>query len=210
MREMNNKGKLYIISAPSGGGKTSLVNALVSKLSNLKVSISHTTRKKRAMEQEGINYHFIDKEQFDQMAGKGDFLEYAEVFGNSYGTSKSWVRDTLNSGQNVILEIDWQGAQQTRKIMPEAIGIFILPPSKEILRERLESRESDSKTSISHRLSLAKEEISHSLEYDYLVENDNFVAAVTELAQVIQNPEKAQHLLIANKADAVDKVLRSF
>ncbi len=178
-------GNLYIISAPSGAGKTSLVNALVLILDDLQVSISHTTRARRPGEVDGTNYHFVAKEQFEQMLGEGAFLESAEVFGNYYGTSQQWVEETLATGHDVILEIDWQGAQQVRRLLPTAISIFILPPSRAALQERLNNRGQDPAAIIAQRMAAAISEMSHYAEADYLVVNDQFDTALQELRAVL-------------------------
>lgn len=179
-------GNLFIISAPSGAGKTSLVKALAEETDNLLVSISHTTRPMRDSEMDGVNYHFVPKEQFNEMIGQGAFLEHANVFGNLYGTSEAWVREMLAKGKDVILEIDWQGAEQVRRLMPNCVGIFILPPSKDTLNDRLHSRGQDSEEMITKRLSEAREEISHYGAYDYLIVNDVFGAAVADIQTIIQ------------------------
>ena len=180
------KGNLYTVSAPSGAGKTSLVNALVEKRPEVRLSVSHTTRNMRRGEQNGVNYNFVDKIEFQSMIEAGDFLEYAEVFGNFYGTSYNWVKNTLSDGKDVILEIDWQGAEQVLKLIPETVGIFILPPSRNILRERLTTRGQDKDEVIDARMAEAKGEISHYSEADYLVINDQFDQALAELEGIIQ------------------------
>lgn len=185
-------GTLYVVSAPSGAGKTSLVKALLENSDNLSVSISHTTRSIRPGETDGVNYHFVTKDAFIEMLGRADFLEHAEVFGNFYGTSKSWVREQLERGIDVILEIDWQGAQQIRHQVPESVGIFILPPSQATLEERLRGRGQDSDEVIKHRLSQAAQEISHHVEYDFLIINDVFETALEQLHSII----KAQRLTL--------------
>lgn len=178
-------GTLYIISAPSGAGKTSLVKALIDSTDGIGVSVSHTTRAMRPGEQNGVNYHFVDRDQFIEMVGQSDFLEHAEVFGNLYGTSKSAVQAQLGLGNDVILEIDWQGAQQIRKSFPESVGIFVLPPSRETLNERLRGRGQDDDAVIQNRLAKAAEEMSHFVEYDYLVINDTFQIALAELKSIV-------------------------
>jgi len=177
-------GTLFIVSAPSGTGKTSLVNALVRDTNHLKLSISSTTRGIRPREIDGYHYHFIEEEKFQQKITAGDFLEYAEVFGNYYGTSQESVDKMLHEGHDVVLEIDWQGAQQVRKIMPDALSVFILPPSKEALRSRLEGRGQDSADIIDRRMSEAESESSHFVEYDYLIINDQFEVAKKELCAI--------------------------
>ncbi|MBE0509074.1 MAG: guanylate kinase [Marinospirillum sp.] len=178
------KGRLYILSAPSGAGKTSLVAALLQQVPLLEVSVSHTTRAPRPGEQDGVNYHFVDKEAFQLLQQQGAFFESAEVFGNFYGTSQQAVEARLAAGVDVILEIDWQGAQQVRKKMPDAIGVFILPPSQQALRERLNARGQDSAEIIEGRMQQAISEMSHYPEYDYLVINDDFAQALEELKAI--------------------------
>lgn len=181
------QGTLYIVSAPSGAGKTSLVKALIAETDNIQVSISHTTRPKRPNETDGINYHFISQETFITRQAKSDFIECAEVFGNYYGTSKNWVLEQLNKGTDVILEIDWQGAEQIRKAFPEAVAIFILPPSLDTLEQRLQKRAQDKPEIIQGRLQEAQAEIAHYVEYDYLIVNNDFKKACHELKSVIES-----------------------
>lgn len=177
-------GNLFTISAPSGAGKTSLVNALLPTLTNVQVSISHTTRAKRPGEVDGVNYHFVGMDEFLNMLQQGDFLESAEVFGNRYGTSQRWVQETLAKGNDVILEIDWQGAQQVRRLLPETVSIFILPPSRSALEQRLNGRGQDSADIIEQRMSAAINEMSHYLEAEYLLVNDDFETALGELKSI--------------------------
>lgn len=181
------KGGLYTVSAPSGAGKTSLVKALIESTDNLCVSVSHTTRPKRPGEVDGINYHFVSQQQFQDMLGQDAFLEHAQVFSNYYGTSKDWVEQQRLGGKDVILEIDWQGAQQVRRLVEGTIGIFILPPSKETLRQRLTKRGQDDPAVIEARMAQATKEMAHYLEYDYLVINDNFDAALSNLKAIIHS-----------------------
>ena len=178
-------GTLFTISAPSGAGKTSLVNELLNDLDNIQVSVSHTTRPSRPGEVEGVNYNFVTKEQFINMLNGNAFLEHAEVHGNYYGTSEQWVKESLARGTDVILEIDWQGAAQIRKLFPGCVGIFILPPSKQALRERLTGRGQDDATVIDKRVAAATEEMSHYAEADYLVINDQFEDALEELKAIV-------------------------
>ena len=180
------QGTLYTVSAPSGAGKTSLVNALVARNPDIKVSISHTTRPIRPGEENGINYHFVDKPQFLAMLEQSAFLEHALVFENYYGTSEAWVHETLAAGDDVILEIDWQGALQIHRQLKNSVGIFILPPSPQALMERLNQRGQDSKDVIAHRLAQAKQEMSHYVEADYLVINEVFDTALNQLETIIQ------------------------
>jgi guanylate kinase len=182
---MSLKGTLYIISAPSGAGKTSLVRQLLSRDSLVRVSVSHTTRAMRPGEVNGKDYNFVSLEQFNRMVENGQFLESADVFDNQYGTSQSWVQQQLDQGIDVILEIDWQGAQQVRRLMPQAVSIFILPPSREALRERLTGRGQDDRSVIDRRMADAVNEMSHYAEYDYLVINDRFDQALSELQAVL-------------------------
>jgi len=185
------QGRLYIISAPSGAGKTSLVAALLKADNAIEVSVSHTTRKSRPGEQNGINYHFVDIQAFEKLISEKAFLEHAKVFDNYYGTSRPWIESRLAAGQDVILEIDWQGAQQVRQIMPNAMSVFILPPSKEALRSRLTNRGQDAEDIIERRMSEAESESSHYGEYDYLVINDDFDTALADLISIF----RAQRLL---------------
>jgi len=178
------RGSLFIISAPSGAGKTSLVGKLVESQPEIQVSVSHTTRPSRPGEENGVHYHFVSKEDFEVQIGEANFLEYAEVFGNYYGTSQKVVEEKLAEGVDVILEIDWQGAEQVRKLMPEAISVFIVPPSMEELRNRLTGRGSDADDVIARRLSEAQLEMSHYLEFDYLVVNDDFEVALSLLQAI--------------------------
>ena len=178
---------LFIIAAPSGCGKTSLVKALLENSKNLAVSVSHTTRKPRKGEIDGENYHFVSNETFEQMISNNDFLEYAEVFGNMYGTAKTNIYEKLDSNINTILEIDWQGARQVRQNMPEVISIFILPPSKNVLLERLTTRGQDDKATISERMENSEKEMSHYNEFGYLIINDQFDSALNNLKAIIDD-----------------------
>ena len=177
-------GTLYIISAPSGAGKSSLVKALIDIEPQIRVSVSHTTRAMRPGEENGVHYHFVEREEFVKMIEHGDFLERAEVFGNLYGTSQSYLQQTLDEGHDLILEIDWQGAEQVRKLMPQARSIFILPPSQQALRERLDKRGQDSAEIIDGRMREAVSEMSHYVDYDYLIINDDFAKALDDLKAI--------------------------
>jgi len=179
-------GTLYIISAPSGAGKTSLVKALIDAQPQIRVSVSHTTRAMRPGEVDGVNYHFVDRTEFVWMIEHGDFLEQAEVFGNLYGTSQSHLQQTLDEGHDLILEIDWQGAQQVRKVMPDARSIFILPPTQQALRQRLTNRGQDSDEIIEGRMREAVSEMSHYVEYEYVVINDDFASALEDLKAIFR------------------------
>ncbi|MBB5186681.1 MULTISPECIES: guanylate kinase [Zhongshania] len=183
---MHSQGTLYTISAPSGAGKTSLVAELLKRTPQLSVSVSHTTRPMRPGEEDGVNYHFISHEVFQQMLGETAFLEHAQVFDNFYGTSQKWVESELARGEDVILEIDWQGAQQVRRLMPETIAIFILPPSREALNQRLTGRGQDDDSVIQRRMDAAVAEMSHYVEGDYVVINDDFNTALADLEAIIR------------------------
>ena len=179
-----NKGNLYIVSAPSGAGKTSLVKALLEADANVRVATSYTTRACRLGEVDGVNYHFVSSQQFQQMIENAEFVEYAEVFGNYYGTSQKQIEELLSAGSDVILEIDWQGAQQIRKMMPDAKSIFILPPSRDALSERLKNRGQDEQSVIDARMAASVNEISHYVEFDYIVVNDDFSEALMQLQAI--------------------------
>jgi len=179
-------GILFIVSAPSGAGKTSLVRALLERTAGLVLSVSHTTRAPRPGEVDGRDYHFVSPEAFERLAEAGAFLEQAEVFGNRYGTAEQGVRDQLAAGHDVILEIDWQGARQVRRRFPEAVSIFIAPPSIEALRERLAGRGQDDPEVIARRMAKARDELAHYVEYDYLVINDQFDQALGELGCIVR------------------------
>ena len=178
-------GKLYIISAPSGAGKTSLVKRLTAELDGLAVSVSHTTRAMRSGEQDGVDYFFVSADEFKTMIEHQAFLEHAQVFDNFYGTAQQTVEDNLAQGLDVILEIDWQGAQQVRRMLPESLSIFILPPSVEVLRQRLQNRGQDDVGVIARRMSDAVTEMSHYPEFDYLIVNDDFATALHQLKSII-------------------------
>lgn len=189
-----NIGTLYVIAAPSGAGKTSLVKALIESLEHIRVSVSYTTRAPRPGEQEGVNYHFISHEQFEKMLDGSEFLEHAQVFDNYYGTGQAWVDSELKKGVDVILEIDWQGAQQIRRLHPDCASIFILPPSRETLEQRLRQRNQDSDEIIARRMQGAVEEMSHYVEFDYLVINDDFQTALADLQSIVKSHRLQQHL----------------
>ncbi|WP_110991995.1 guanylate kinase [Pseudomonas sichuanensis] len=183
----HSSGNLYIVSAPSGAGKTSLVTELIKQDPHVRVSVSHTTRAMRPGEAHGVNYHFVVHEEFKALIAQGDFLEHAEVFGNFYGTSRSALQETLDQGFDLILEIDWQGAQQVRKLMPEARSIFILPPSQQALRQRLDGRGQDSEEIIAGRMKEAVSEMEHYDEYEYVIINDDFDVALDDLKAVFRS-----------------------
>ena len=179
-------GTLYIISAPSGAGKTSLVKGLVESIDDIRVSVSHTTRQIRPGEKNGVNYNFVDVPTFEQMVKSDVFLEHAQVFDNYYGTSREWVDQQLREGIDVILEIDWQGAQQVRPRMPGCVSVFILPPSRDELIRRLRGRGQDSEEVIQRRFRDAVTDMGHYTEYDYVVINDDFDEALTDLAAIMR------------------------
>lgn len=186
-------GQLWIVSAPSGAGKSSLVNALLARVSDVFLSISHTTRAKRPNEQNGQHYFFVAPETFETMVAAGDFLEHAQVFGHAYGTSRAHVISQLKAGWDVILEIDWQGAQQVRQSIPEALSIFIVPPSLAELEHRLVQRAQDSAEVIAQRMSEAQDDLTHFSEYDYVIINDDFEHALTQLCTIIVAARQSTH-----------------
>jgi len=200
---MTVKGTLFIVSAPSGAGKTSLVNALVSRDDRVRLSVSHTTRPIRPGEQDGVDYHFVAQGSFLDMVKNSSFLEHAEVFGNFYGTSDHWVRETLHEGLDVMLEIDWQGAQQVRHLAPEAVSVFILPPSLNVLHERLEKRGQDDPDTIARRIEGARQELEHFSEFDYLLVNDDFERALQELQAIVV----AQRLHLNRRLEALQPLI---
>ena len=200
---MTSPGTLYTVSAPSGAGKTSLVKALVERCQDLVVSVSHTTRPMRPGEKDGINYHFIQEPDFLAMLERAEFLEHARVFGNLYGTSQRWVQEQLGLGCDMVLEIDWQGAQQVKRLIPQTRAIFILPPSREALQQRLNHRGQDDPGIIETRLNEAVEEMSHYVESDYLVVNKDFDLALDELQAIITS----QRLVTTRQQDILRDML---
>jgi guanylate kinase len=182
---MSDSAVLFIVSAPSGAGKTSLLRELLPSDPQLVMSVSHATRPIRPGEQDGVHYHFVSVERFEALVEAGAFLEHAKVFDNYYGTAEQGVRDQLAAGKDVVLEIDWQGARQVRRRFPEAVSIFIVPPSIEALRERLAGRGQDRPEVVERRMAEARSELSHYPEYDYLVINDDFATALAELRAVV-------------------------
>ena len=197
------KGTLYIISAPSGAGKTSLVKELISESKGIMVSVSHTTRSMRSGEKDGVDYHFIDKDAFLSMVEHSAFLEHAKVFDNFYGTSQQHVEQQLLNGKDVILEIDWQGARQVRRLIQDSQSIFILPPSGAALKERLQQRGQDDDDVIDRRMQDAVNEMSHYAEFDYLVVNDDFDQTLQELKCII----KANRLRQLQQERSLEKLL---
>ena len=200
-----NSGSLILVSAPSGAGKTSLVRSVLEADSHVVVCVSHTTRTQRKGERNGENYYFVDDPQFDQMIKDGEFLEHADVFGKRYGSSRNEVDRCRAEGKDVILEIDWQGADQVRRILPDAVSVFILPPSMAELESRLRGRGQDSQDAISTRLAEAETDIAQAKRYDYLVVNEDFKRAHTELLSIVQSARLRQER--QSKRAAVAKLL---
>ena len=201
-------GHLFVITAASGTGKTSLVREITSTDDNLKISISYTTRPPRPNDIEGVDYFFVDTAQFESMIAADDFLEYAHIYGNMYGTSIAWVKKELKEGHDVILEIDWQGALNVKKHFPDCVSIFILPPSIEILRERIVKRGQDDVDVIERRMQCAMEEISHYHEFDYLVVNDDFNKAASDLRSIMHSTRLKEQYVEEDYADLIGKLLR--
>jgi len=202
---------LFIVAAPSGCGKTSLVESLINDAKNLHISISHTTRKPRANEVNGTNYHFVSVSEFQKMVIEDSFIEHAEVFENFYGTSVKLINDNLDKNIDVILEIDWQGARQVNQNLPTAISIFILPPSKEALELRLRNRDQDDELVIKKRMLDAENQMSHYSEFDYLVINDDFNSALNDLKSIISSANdltKRAHLSLENQSIKHKKLLK--
>jgi guanylate kinase len=180
------QGNLFVIAAPSGGGKTSLTRALLERDRGIRLSVSYTTRAPRSGEQEGVDYHFVSTERFDALKDGNEFLEHAHVHGNWYATSATWLKSQVGAGQDVLLEIDWQGAAQVRALIPDSVHIFILPPSLESLKERLVRRGQDDSATIERRLIAAREEIRHCVDFDYVIINQEFASAVEDLCAVVR------------------------
>lgn len=190
-RRVKRKGRLFVVTAPSGAGKTSLIDAVMRADPSLKISVSYTTRPPRPGEKQGVDYRFVDEPTFRAMRERGEFLESAEVHGNHYGTAKRVILDAVEKGEDLILEIDWQGAQQVRRLYPDCVGIFILPPSIEELERRMRSRGQDAEAVIRRRVANAKEELAHAGEFKYAIINKDFETARRELASIIER-ERAQ------------------
>lgn len=199
-------GNLFIISAPSGAGKTSLVQRLLAINSGIQLSVSYTTRAPRPGEEDGRDYHFVSREQFLQMAGRGEFLESAEVYGNLYGTSQIWLQTQLAGGQDMLLEIDWQGAAQVRRLFPNALSIFILPPSIAALQTRLSGRGQDSAEVIAKRMAAAREDISHVAEFDYVIINDQLEQALRELDAVVIAARQLRRLQLVRHSGLINQL----
>jgi guanylate kinase len=202
-------GRLHVISAPSGAGKTSLVKALLAARPTLAVSVSHTTRTMRPTEVDGRDYHFVSNAEFDRLVAAGAFLEHARVFDNQYGTGRGQVDAKRTAGHDVLLEIDWQGARQIRASAPDCVTTFILPPSRAALEERLRSRKTDSDSVIARRLADAATDMSHCLEFDYAVVNDRFEQAVADLLAIIDCPPGTRVAALAANRPSLTALLRS-
>jgi guanylate kinase len=200
---MSDSGNLYVISAPSGTGKTTLVTALTQSLPHITVSISHTTRKKRPLEVEGADYYFIEPDLFTTMINQHDFLEHAVVFDNCYGTCRHWVKETLERGIDVILEIDWQGCLQIQKLFPNCISIFVLPPSLDALAQRLIHRNQDNPQIIAQRLMDVRETTKHVAEYNYIVINDDFNKALSDLQSIVLAGRLVKHRQLPKLAELI-------
>jgi len=205
LSETTMTAQLYILSAPSGAGKTSMVREACSRVDDLVVSVSHTTRPERPNDRDGVDYHFVDEAGFLQMIEAAEFLEHAKVFDNYYGTSQKSVETTLASGKDVFLEIDWQGADQVRRLIPKACSIFIVPPSREILEQRLRGRASDSEKVIERRINDAVSDMQHYSNYDYLIINDDFEQAVAELCAIVI----AKRVEVARQTELRSRLLSS-
>jgi len=201
-------GNLFIISAPSGAGKTSLVKALLKTGIDLRLSISYTSRPARPEEVDGRDYHFVSREMFEQRRERGEFLESAQLYGNFYGTSQKWINETIASGHDILLEIDSQGAHQVRRIFPKVVGIFVLPPSLEVLEMRLRLRGQDSSEAITRRLAAAREEMGHVGEYDYVIINEKLDKALQDLACVVHAERLRMTKQIARHHDLVTQLAK--
>jgi guanylate kinase len=202
-------GTLFVVAAPSGAGKTSLVNAVLALDANVVFSISHTTRPPRPAERDGRHYHFVHQAEFDRMISAGEFLEHAKVFDHSYGTSNAEVDSRLERGKDVMLDIDWQGARQARDAHPECCSIFVLPPSLQTLRQRLSGRAQDSPETIERRMRDARAEISHWNEFDFVVVNDNFETARDELLAIIQSRRDGVEKQPVQHPELLEELLKS-
>jgi len=200
------KGNVFIVCAPSGAGKTSLVRELLARDPNVHLSVSYTTRAPRPGEQGGRDYHFVTRPEFQAMLERAEFLESADVHGNLYGSSQAWIEAHRGRGHDIVLEIDWQGAQQVRKVIPEAMGIFILPPSLEVLRQRMMDRRQDSAAVIERRLKAARGEIAHLEEFDYVIINNNFDEAVGDLASIVRSARLRLLAQIERHSDLINSL----
>ena len=199
-------GALFIVSAPSGGGKTSLVKALLEAEHEVKLSVSYTTRPARPGEMNGRDYHFVAPAEFERMLEAGEFLENAVIYGNRYGTSRKWIAEQLRDGCDILLEIDWQGAQQVRKLMAGNVSVFILPPSLEVLEQRLKGRSQDSPEAVARRLAAARREIGHVGEFDYVIINEDFNRAAQDLVSIIRAERLKLSRQLARHADLINRL----
>jgi guanylate kinase len=201
-----NKGVLFIVAAPSGAGKTSMVKALLKNDPSIRLSVSYTTRAPRPGEVDGKDYHFVSRDVFLEMASRGEFLESAEVYGNYYGTSQTWIAGEIAAGHDILLEIDWQGASQVKRHFPDAVSVFILPPSLSALRNRLNNRGQDKQEVIEKRMAAACEDISHAGEFDYIIVNDDFDQALLDLTAVVN----ASRLTTVRQSARLSKLFEAF
>ncbi|MGC2048832.1 MAG: guanylate kinase [Gallionella sp.] len=199
-------GNLFVISAPSGAGKTSLVQALLNINPQIDMSVSYTTRNPRPGEHDGKDYHFVGRETFLAMAKRGEFLESAEVYGNLYGTSQTWISHENTRGRDILLEIDWQGAAQVRRMFPECVSIFILPPSKQALEDRLRKRGKDNDAVIAKRMASVREEVTHIAEFDYVIINDNLNEALRELNAVVLSAKLRRERQLPRYQDLINQL----
>jgi len=200
-------GCLFVLAAPSGGGKTSLVRALLERETGIRLSVSYTTRAPRPGESDGVHYHFVDEPRFLELKSAGEFLEHAHVHGHWYATSATWLADEVARGHDVLLEIDWQGAAQVRRLMPAAVHVFILPPSLESLRERLEKRGQDSPAVIARRLEAAREEMRHCGDFDYVIMNQDFARAVDDLSAIVRAARLTAPRQVVRHAQLLQRLL---
>ena len=201
-------GNLFIVWAPSGAGKSSLIAALLERDKNVRQSVSFTTRAPRAGEIEGKHYHFVTPAVFQAMIEDGDFLEHAKVYGNFYGTSKKWIDEAMQNGFDVVMAIDWQGAQQIHRIFPQTVGVFILPPSLDVLRQRLTARGQDSAAVIEHRLASAHEDMSHLGEFDYVIINNEFIEAVSDLLAIFRSQRLRRDAQFKRNNGIISKLIK--
>jgi len=199
-------GTLFIVAAPSGAGKTSLVRQLLANDPAIRLSVSYTTRSARPGEANGRDYHFISRAEFEQMRARSELLESAEVHGNLYGTSRAWIERETRAGSDILLEIDWQGARQVRHLLPAAVGIFILPPSIEVLSERLQQRGTDTPEVIARRLQAARDEIAHVDEFDYVIINKDFEVAVQDLQAIVRAERLSLRAQLERYRDTINRM----
>ena len=206
-REARDRGALFMVSAPSGAGKTTLVKALTERDANVTISVSHTTRPRRSGERDGVDYHFVDVPHFQGLIEADAFLEHAHVFGHLYGTSRESVHRERDAGRDVVLEIDWQGARQIRNRVPDALGIFVVPPSRDSLRERLEARGQDSFGVIAQRMRNVVADLSHFDEFDYLIVNDSIERAADDLASIVRARRLSKARQVRSHRRLIDDLL---